>query len=441
MGSAQSYISSETAVTAVAIAGAIGFGYAQVAKSSEETITPEEATGRKGKKKKPSKGSGGESHVTEDRSTKNISKEGTSQVVASSGAIPGQFEPILSPTPADLSTSATLPLKEKKSKKKKSNPKAAEGVQSIESSIDQPTAAKVGGSKPKAAKSLIQASQSSSKTIQKSPSNIPVSQPSKPLHLSTTSIDTDDSWTRVGSRHGQLGSSSANADYPSVDPTNSDIGVSTSHTGNSSAAERTDDEAPNSFLLQQSSQALGARLPPDQNRKTLAEKILPKPRKTGVDDMLETPDYPSLSRVMRIAPLPSEKPATGFSWGDYEDVRVTTDGGENDADGEDDGWGVVTSKRPKRSNLASSSTSSLPSSAPPNTSESMTKRQRQNAQKRDKQKTEKAEAEAERLATLAKHKRELEKVRIAQQSTKSTSKTPSGGMKATIDERGKLVWE
>ena len=62
--------------------------------------------------------------------------------------------------------------------------------------------------------------------------------------------------------------------------------------------------------------------------------------------MLETPDYPSPSRVIRVTPLPSEKPVAGFSWADYEDVRVATDGGENDADGEDDGWGVVTSKRP-----------------------------------------------------------------------------------------------
>jgi hypothetical protein len=61
--------------------------------------------------------------------------------------------------------------------------------------------------------------------------------------------------------------------------------------------------------------------------------------------MLETPDHPTLARVIRVQPLPDEKPASGFTWGDYEDVRVTTDGGENDADGEDDGWGVVRTKR------------------------------------------------------------------------------------------------
>lgn len=61
--------------------------------------------------------------------------------------------------------------------------------------------------------------------------------------------------------------------------------------------------------------------------------------------MLARSDYPSYSRVMRVQP--GDKPAAGFSWGDYEDV-VGGDGpnGEPDADGaeadrEDDGWGVV----------------------------------------------------------------------------------------------------
>jgi len=140
---------------------------------------------------------------------------------------------------------------------------------------------------------------------------------------------------------------------------------------------------------------------------------------------------------MRVQPLPNEKPATGFSWGDYEDVRVVTDGGENDADGEDDGWGVVTSKRPKRTVPSTSSQTHAPK-AP----ETLTKRQRQNAQKRENEKAGKADAEAERLARLAKHKRELEKAKMVEQyAGKSGVKSPSGGMTATVDERGKLVWE
>jgi hypothetical protein len=70
----------------------------------------------------------------------------------------------------------------------------------------------------------------------------------------------------------------------------------------------------------------------------------------------------------------------------------------------------------------------------------MTKRQRQNAQKRENEKAAKAETESQRLAVLANHKRELERVR--QHSDKSGGKSStSGGMKAVVDERGKLVWE
>jgi hypothetical protein len=72
----------------------------------------------------------------------------------------------------------------------------------------------------------------------------------------------------------------------------------------------------------------------------------------------------------------------------------------------------------------------------------MTKRQRQNAQKRENEKAAKAEAESQRLAVLANHKRELERMRILEQyGDKSGGKSPSGGMNAIVDERGKLVWE
>jgi hypothetical protein len=75
-------------------------------------------------------------------------------------------------------------------------------------------------------------------------------------------------------------------------------------------------------------------------------------------------------------------------------------------------------------------------------SETMTKRQRQNAQKRENEKAAKAEAESQRLAVLANHKRELERIRMLEQSGgKSGGKSSSGGMKAIVDERGKLVWE
>lgn len=71
----------------------------------------------------------------------------------------------------------------------------------------------------------------------------------------------------------------------------------------------------------------------------------------------------------------------------------------------------------------------------------MTKRQRQNARKRELVKSAKAEAETARLQGFAKHQRELERLRIIEQSRQGGGKRPSGGMQATVDDRGKLVWE
>ena len=71
----------------------------------------------------------------------------------------------------------------------------------------------------------------------------------------------------------------------------------------------------------------------------------------------------------------------------------------------------------------------------PESGSEMTKKQRQNAAKREAQKAAKAEAEAQRVATLSKHKRELEKAKIAEQYSKK-----GGGSSASID-KGHLVWD
>lgn len=50
--------------------------------------------------------------------------------------------------------------------------------------------------------------------------------------------------------------------------------------------------------------------------------------------------------------------------------------------------------------------------------------------------------ESERLATLARHKKQLEQERIAELYSKGgKGKTLSGGMKASVDENGALVWQ
>ncbi|OBZ66879.1 hypothetical protein A0H81_13181 [Grifola frondosa] len=231
----------------------------------------------------------------------------------------------------------------------------------------------------------------------------------KPKKSSTPkpTVDTDGPWTRVEARRSKA---NVSASAPS------DAGITTSVTGNSSpVTERTEDEVTN------------------EGKKTLTEKLLPKPRKTGVEDMLETPDYPTVSRVMRVQPRPDEQPATGFSWGDYEDVDDSR-GSADGEDGGDDGWGVVKSR-----GRSKSSKDPTQQPAQQKAPETLTKKQRQNAAKREAQKSAKADAESERRAALAKHNRELERLRIDEQYT-SKSKKPSGGMTAFVDENGKMAW-
>jgi len=72
-----------------------------------------------------------------------------------------------------------------------------------------------------------------------------------------------------------------------------------------------------------------------------------------------------------------------------------------------------------------------------------TKRQRQNDKRKEQEQANKNLAEKERLERLAKHRRELEKARIAEQYSqkKGSGKVVSGGMSSSVDSNGKLVWE
>ena len=165
----------------------------------------------------------------------------------------------------------------------------------------------------------------------------------------------------------------------------------------------------------------------------------------ALPSMLEVPDQPSVARVLRVQPNPGEQPAPGFSWADYEDVQVAA---AEDADGEDDGgWGVVKSRTRNSAfhvlipvlfinvRLTESDRPPQTDSQPQSGSE-MTKKQRQNAAKREAQKVAKAEAEAQRMATLSKHKRELEKTKIAEQYSKK-----GAGSSASVNDKGHLVWD
>jgi hypothetical protein len=150
--------------------------------------------------------------------------------------------------------------------------------------------------------------------------------------------------------------------------------------------------------------------------------------------MLERSDFPGLARVMRVQPRPDEAPAPGFSWKDYEDVDDSS-GALNDADEEGNGeWGIVKGK----GSAKVSRPSTMPSQQAP---ETLTKKQRQNAKRNQMLKDAKADAEVERQAKLAERRRALEREQIIDQSRRGGGKQTSGGMQATVDSRGKLVWD
>ena len=269
MGSAQSYVTPEIAVSAALVAGAIGIGYTQIAHGSRSNSSITQAptggnsTGKKGKKKKS----------TEALTLESVPAPAESKSRPAPAVIPGGFDtPTLStPTPATLETP---PQKPKKSKKKKKGKGSV--ISTTTTGVTLPDASSAGGYH---SDSSAEHPQPKVKRPQKpSPSSSQLARP--PVLQSTISIDTDGSWTRVGSTHRKQRatgavSTSEGPSGPSADPTTSDAGVTTSLTGNSSpVAERTEDEGP----------TYSSRGAPEM-RRPLAERLLPKPRKTGVDEL------------------------------------------------------------------------------------------------------------------------------------------------------------
>lgn len=271
MGSAQSYISPEAAVTVAVVAGAIGLGYTQLAPS---TSNPNSVSGvapegpqKKGKKKKQAKAGVVSGDISETGSASKSQGFPPPRVVAFPEVIPGQFDAAPAAVSDSPAQEATASSKSKKTKKKKGKAASAEPVAQPPSTVVDYSSETSIKAKPKSVKRPL-------------PQELPPASSSKltrPLQQSTTSIDTDGSWTRVGShRHGPAANSADADSAPSAEPTTSDAGITPSVTGDSSpVAERADDA---SFLLT-------APQSPGDNRRTLAEKLLPKPRKTGVDEL------------------------------------------------------------------------------------------------------------------------------------------------------------
>ncbi|PPQ66139.1 hypothetical protein CVT24_000225 [Panaeolus cyanescens] len=413
-----------------------GFETPVVSEAGEGKTAAASTTAKKSKKKKGQASSAADAHT--------------------SGATTPNEPATKSPAPASSSLADSTQLKSSTTASG-GKKKQGKGQQQASAKSQQQPAAPSKPSPPPATKT-----QSQVLDVAAPPSSSSHNQVQQPLDHSFVSIDTDGSWTRVGgSRRSKNQSSATSGPAKAALPAStsrdsrsfnryatSTDDVDTTTTGNSSpVAEKAEleEDVDESFLLrvaEDASRSVG------EQRKTLAEKLLPKPRKTVVDDMLETPANPPLARVIRVQPTSSQsqlQPAPGFSWGDYEDAEghITTDGdGERDADAEEDeeGWGVVKSRKSKRTTPGASTASLGASTTSASSSAPLTKKQLQNKKRREAEKAANAEQEKDRLARLAAHKRQLEIEKMKEQQKKGKSKE-SGGMKATIDAGGKLVWE
>ena len=484
MGAAQSSIPTEAAVLGAIVAGGItAYGvYSRNGNvptpASSEAAEAKARGGKKGKGKKKA-GSGADSDAEFERAIAAANKENAAaaaaaaRVVRAPEVVPGTFE--FNPTSNSESEGAGKKARKKKGKKATSGSTATNdsknaAASSVVETKEEPPA------RPEQviAPQIVQAdpppaSASSSKKSKKrkGKSGTPTPAASGPLAASIDMSDAGDdaSWTRVSTRKKIGTSTNPNAPESAAGASSTDAELLTSDTNLTSGA--TD---PDMTETEEEPDDAGTRKSGTVSRKTFAERMLPK-RKTGVEEyvvsillvsptlltsilnsMEDEPLQPTLARVMAIRPSTGEKPAKGFSWGDYEEYAGADEGGTSGADvSNDDAWEQVTSKKkarpiPASSFTMASSTDSLSNSysalQTQDASAPKSKKARQNAEKREAQRTEKEAAERERVERLAKHKKELEKIRMAEQFASGGKKgNVSGGMQATVGEGGKLVWE
>lgn len=229
-----SVVSLPTAISLALITGGIVYGFLEKRPPPPAWNAPsftqksDEATATEKKKSKKKKGA-----KTEEASSQKQEIQPTPNVVEFPAVVPGGFEPVTHPAAAD----AAAKPKAKKKKKAKRAGSAADGAGGGTRAIP------------------LDARSESSATAPES--STPVSRPTK--RKSPPVGDEDGSWTRVESRKRH-----------DTRPTPSDAGITTSVTDTSSPViEPTEDEHSHGT---------------DANRRTLAEKLLPKARKTGVEE-------------------------------------------------------------------------------------------------------------------------------------------------------------
>ncbi|KAH9004542.1 hypothetical protein EDB86DRAFT_3099097 [Lactarius hatsudake] len=391
MGSANSTISAEPVLAAVAVAGVLGYGYVQYLQRTGDADTDTNVNvGLLGLSKGSAvlhgqKKRGRKLQLPGDSTLKNL------DFLDSSAAL---LPPVTPPVPAP----ATRQRQQQHSKlqpRPQQDDTVPGGFGGADTSGDALGAPRSVPPSPQQQKQQPEQSAGVKKPKKKRGKKTASDPSSTPADAGATSApagkaEKDERWTRVEARKKkavspQDGLSKLQTTVAAADATTSDA-VTTSVTGNSSpVTERTtEDELPSG--LDESTLELSAA---------------------------SSPDAPP--RVAPVRPLPGEQPAKGFAWEDYEGVQV-----DGDASSEDDGgWGVVRSRRRPVKTESGSTITTTTASQP------QTKKQRQNAQKREAQKEAKRERDMQQQAALASHKRELQGVRRVDQAATPSKRTGS----------------
>lgn len=295
MGSILSYLTSPSAIFFVAVFSAAGYVVSHRGQDRHHTLSGRDqprAPPPPPLKRKESASGGGTDSASRNRSgnvpesaaagitatsgsKKNKKKKQqqnaagtTSDALSTSGAqpnvisfpavVPGSFDP---PTPTpETSASAEPTSKSKKKKKAKKTGTSASGAGS---------GSRITPSEPQSDSSATAPESNAKPTKKKSPAP-------KPAASSSTLLDDEGPWTRVESRKRNVTQNAPEGSSSSAPHrAESDAGV-TSITGTSSSV---------------ADEAEAETSHPEENRRTLAEKLLPKPRKTGVEEYVRIPFY------------------------------------------------------------------------------------------------------------------------------------------------------
>ena len=278
MGSAFSFVSSGTVLTVLVVA--VGFSYQFYSSQTREpspnfalTMPKEKSKHSSSVKRKSKKKQAVTKEVTTSAAEEEDLKLPGSEPSTSSGAkskldepkptivsfptvIPGGFGGDSTASAVEQDTDAGASGKQKKKKKKGKSKKA--GTEGAESGVQVEERSDVAG--PAESSSLGRSASSKKRQSQLA-------------EVGGAGLDDSEVWTRVESRRKPKPQPTGSKSGPQ-DAT-SDAGITTSVTGNSSPA--TEDEAGPAPQPDDSSAS-------KENRRTLAEKMVPKSRKTGVEE-------------------------------------------------------------------------------------------------------------------------------------------------------------